>query len=162
MAFGNPPIIKFPRVRPPALKVSMRERIRRSSQGIRGPPISTWSTPSCLTRRMPAGSSPPADRLPPPPSRQILGVSGPSARGLGIAAPRVTGVDRAITPAACMIFLRDKSWFMVFRLKIITGGRSPENRPFAIVWRYTLDTLPQENCMSYGLKIREQAALDFV
>src|ERR1051326_576723 len=99
----------LPRVSPPDLILSMMERIWLSSHGIFGPPISTWSTPSCFTRRMPPESGRPAERLPARLSRQILGVSPASARGPGICAPGAACADNAPAPMARMIFLRDKS-----------------------------------------------------
>ncbi len=58
---GNPPIIMFPRVKPPVLRRSMRARISVSCHGMAGPPMATWSTPNCFTRRIPASSDrPPA------------------------------------------------------------------------------------------------------
>src|SRR2546422_8049578 len=61
MALGNPEIIMLPRVRPPYLRRSMMDWIWLSFHGIGGPPIRTWSTPNCFTRRMPASSRLPAD-----------------------------------------------------------------------------------------------------
>src|SRR6185295_15027313 len=122
MAFGKPPIIMLPSVSPAALICSITERRRLSSHGICGPPISTWSTPSCLTLRIPAASSVPAARLPAPASRQILGVSRASERCPELGAAPATEAVRAAAPTPCRISLRDQSELMrclLFRYSLL-------------------------------------------
>jgi hypothetical protein len=59
MTSSNPEIIMLERARPPAWNGSMRARRSASVQGIFGPPVRTWSTPICFTRRIPASSAGP-------------------------------------------------------------------------------------------------------
>src|SRR3954452_23135022 len=80
MVLLNPEIITFPSVRPPALSLSIMGRNCSAVHGIGPPPISTYSTPSCLTARMA-----PSLRSRPFTGAPILGVLGPS---LGIPGPR--------------------------------------------------------------------------
>src|SRR3954449_9484196 len=80
MVLGNPAIITLPRIRPPAFSLSIMGRNCSAVHGIGPPPISTYSTPSCLTARMA-----PSLRSRPFTGAPILGVLGPS---LGIPGPR--------------------------------------------------------------------------
>src|SRR5262245_27411903 len=61
---------------------------------------------------MPASSTRPAERLPAPTSRQILGASPSSPSTSGTVTPRVKGRKKAVALTAVIIFLRDKSAFM--------------------------------------------------
>src|SRR5579863_5449748 len=76
-----------------------------------GPPISTWSTPSCFTRRIPASLRPPAASPPAPISRHSLGVSAASPCRLAPPDSPAITTDQAVTPAALISALRDKSAF---------------------------------------------------
>src|SRR4051794_21676369 len=80
MVLLNPEIITFPSVRPPALSLSIMGRNCSAVHGIGPPPMSTYSTPNCLTARMA-----PSLRSRPFTGAPILGVLGPS---LGIPGPR--------------------------------------------------------------------------
>ena len=124
MTSSKPEIIMLQSVRPPALKRSMRARISASSQGIFGPPVSTWSTPICFTRRMPASST--VAQKP----RQIFGVSLPSA-GIRENAGRVCADalraddTRAAVPMACSSFRREMRELMgdsPFSTLAVKGG----------------------------------------
>src|SRR5437899_13039520 len=57
---------------------------------------------------MPAAVRLPADRLPPPISRQILGVLARSERGPGISGAGLIGDGKAATPMAWTILLRER------------------------------------------------------
>src|SRR6185295_15182000 len=102
---SNPEIIMLHRVRPPTLNWSMRARTSASLHGIFGPPVSTWSTPICLRRRMEASSTGS------PKPRQIFGVSFPSGgireNAGGAAAARMGRVAAAaVAPIALRTSLR--------------------------------------------------------
>src|SRR6185437_15797130 len=99
----------LPRVKPPAFRLSILDRMSASCQGIRGPPVSTWFTPSCLTRRMPLSSNRPAAREPPPISRHSSGIPDPSELLLCARPPEIAVAEMAAALTACIIFLRDKS-----------------------------------------------------
>src|SRR6266496_4890324 len=108
MTSSNPEIIRFHRVRPPALSCSIRARRSASLHGIFGPPVSTWSTPICFRRRIPGSSTGP------PKPRQIFGVSLLSAgirENAGAASPERRGSDprAAEVPIALRTLRRLKS-----------------------------------------------------
>src|SRR3954471_5856541 len=118
----NPEIITLPRVRPPALSLSIMGRNCSAVHGIGPPPISTYSTPSCLTARMA-----PSLRSRPFTGAPILGVLGPS---LGIPGPRfqvfsapVDGCEAsaATEPAATpsIKLLRERKELICAPLKLI-------------------------------------------
>src|SRR6478672_6878264 len=80
MVLGNPEIITLPSFKPPALSLSIMGRNCSTVHGIGPPPISTYSTPSCLTARMARSL-----RSRPFTGAPILGVLGPS---FGMPGPR--------------------------------------------------------------------------
>src|ERR1700733_7400684 len=121
MVLGNPAIMRLPRVRPPALSLSIMALSWASSHGILGPPVRTWSTPSCLILRQPASSMVPAERPPTPISRQILGVSFPSGLGAGMSAASAS----AAKPA---------DWIRVL-LERLGGMFYSSGDPHAYAWR---------------------------
>src|SRR5947199_10282945 len=61
---------------------------------------------------MPAAVRLPADRLPVPISKQILGVPARSERGPGISGAGLMGDGKAVTPMAWMILLRARRKFI--------------------------------------------------
>src|SRR3954454_5075893 len=105
----------FPRVRPPASSFCMTDRICVSCQGMRGPPMATWFTPSCLIRRKPASSNVPAESEPAPTSRHNLGVCRPSFFTTDPFCSSARTSERASAPMPTFLIAerRDHEWYML-------------------------------------------------